>query len=298
MRSGRGAPSTTPAVTGGLQVLLRALIQNDTLILPRPNLPMHAFLAHAAAFGATHVVGTPSHFRQAFISGAIATLSPRYLRLSGEIADHVILKRLRDCFPRASLVHAFASTEAGLAFEVADGEAGLPKDLTAVAVPGVQAEIGTLGLRIRSPYNALGYLNRVLTPVTSREGFVETGDLLTSQGQRHYFTGRQTGEVNIGGRKVHPEEVEATLYEHGVVELCAVWARSNPITGAVVAADIVCEKDTQRRLASCAISPSDLARDIQRFCRTRLAPHKVPVSITFVPNLMVGRSGKLTRQHA
>ena len=61
-------------------------------------------------------------------------ISPEYVRLSGEVADQVILDKLRQSFPSARIVHAFASTEAGLAFEVADGQAGFPAEL--VGQPG------------------------------------------------------------------------------------------------------------------------------------------------------------------
>ena len=283
---------------GGLQVLLRALVQNQTMVLPAPAMTLPGFVAHAAAHGVTHLVGTPSHYRQLLMSGLAARLSPRYVRLSGEIADQAILNRLRCCFPQAEIVHAFASTEAGLAFQVTDGQAGLPADYATVLVAHVQAEIRGQDLRIRSPLNALGYLDRTLAPVAAKDGFVETGDLLTLQDGRYLFAGRRSGQVNIGGRKVHPEEVEAVLYEHPAVDTCAVWARRNPITGAVVAADILCRPDIQHEIDSRALLACDLVEDIQSFCRTRLQAHKIPVSISFVRSLDLSRSGKLARLHA
>jgi hypothetical protein len=44
--------------------------------------------------------------------------------LVGEIADQAILDHLRAFYPEATIAHAFASTEAGLAFDVGDGLAG------------------------------------------------------------------------------------------------------------------------------------------------------------------------------
>ncbi len=283
---------------GGLQVLLRALIQGQTLVLPDPTMTLPAFVAHAAAHGLTHLVGTPSHYRQLLMSGLAGRLTPRYVRLSGEIADQAILNRLRHCYPQAEIVHAFASTEAGLAFQVSDGRAGLPADYATVLVPRVEAEIRGQDLRVRSPLNALGYLDRTRIPVAAEDGFVETGDLLTLQDGRYYFAGRRSGQVNIGGRKVHPEEVEAILYEHPAVDICAVWARRNPITGAVVAADILCRPDVQREIDSRERLACDLVEDIQSFCRTRMQAHKIPVSISFVRSLDLSRSGKLARLHA
>ncbi len=42
-----------------------------------------------------------------------AALSPRTVRMSGEIADQAILDRVKAAFPAAQVTHAFASTEAG-----------------------------------------------------------------------------------------------------------------------------------------------------------------------------------------
>ena len=57
---------------------------------------------------------------------AIRNVTPRYVRLSGEIADQTILDALRTAFPNATVGHTTASTEAGVAFDVNDGLAGFP----------------------------------------------------------------------------------------------------------------------------------------------------------------------------
>ena len=45
------------------------------------------------AHGATHVSGTPSHWRRVLMSPHARAITPRYIRLSGEIADQGILER-------------------------------------------------------------------------------------------------------------------------------------------------------------------------------------------------------------
>ena len=55
--------------------------------------------------------------------------SPRYVRLSGEIADQAVLDGLRRPFREASIGHAYASTEAGVGFAVNDGLEGFPASL-------------------------------------------------------------------------------------------------------------------------------------------------------------------------
>jgi acyl-coenzyme A synthetase/AMP-(fatty) acid ligase len=71
-----------------------------------------------------------------------------------------------------------------------------------------------------------------------------------------------------------------------------VKAKKNPITGALVVADVVLKTPSGG-------SGSDaLQRDILQFCRAELAPHKVPAAINIVPMLTIGESGKLVRRHA
>ena len=56
--------------------------------------------------------------------------------------------------------------------------------------------------------------------------------------------GRRGGVINVGGLKVHPEEVEAVINAHPWVRMSLVKARRNPITGAVVTADVVLAEES------------------------------------------------------
>ena len=133
---------------GGLQIYLRAL-HAGSLVLSSAGESTTDFLARAAAAGVTHISGTPSHWRKALMSGAAERFRPDYVRLSGEIADQGILDALRAAFPRATVAHAFASTEAGVAFEVRDGRAGFPATLVGKSEAGVEVDVGRGTLRIK-----------------------------------------------------------------------------------------------------------------------------------------------------
>jgi len=123
------------------------------------------------------------------------------------------------------------------------------------------------------------------------DGFVDTGDMVELRGDRYHFVGRKGGIINVGGQKVHPEEVEAAINRHPAVWASLVRARKNPITGAVVAADVVL-KDTSIQGDGMA---AQTEREIIELCRQNIAPHKVPAVIRFVPTLNVSDSGKLLR---
>jgi acyl-CoA synthetase (AMP-forming)/AMP-acid ligase II len=251
------------------------------------------FLARAGACATTHISGTPSHWRRALMSPSVHLIAPQYIRLSGEIADQSILSRLRSVFPDAKVEHAFASTEAGLAFEVSDGLAGFPAAFIG-RNSNVETKVEDGSLRIRSSRTATCYLGRGDNALRDAEGFVDTGDMLELTGDRYYFVGRRDGTINVGGLKVHPEEVEAVINRHPRVEMSCVRARKNPITGSVVVADVVLGKKAE----AVAQSEVDLQHEILLFCGNLLPRHKVPAAVNIVPALRVDAVGKLARNHA
>ena len=278
---------------GGLQILLRALLQGGSLVLSNAQDSIGNFLLRAAAEGVTHISGTPSHWRRTLMSSSADKFVPRYIRLSGEIADQAILDNLRDFYPEATLVHAFASTEAGVAFEVRDGLAGFPARL--IGQPGVDVEmkIEAGSLRIRSPRTAARYLGSSSGKLADPDGFVDTRDLVELRRDRYYFLGRFDGVINVGGLKVHPEEIETVINRHPSVLVSLVKARRSPITGSVVTADVVVRSVPEHGVEE--TGEDALKIDILDACRQALAPYKVPVTIRFVPSLDVSASGKLAR---
>ena len=277
---------------GGLQVFLRG-VHAGSLVLSDGAEPVSVFLSRAAAAGVTHISGTPSHWRRALMSGAAATIAPRYVRLSGEIADQPILDTLHAAYPSATVAHAFASTEAGVAFEVRDGRAGFPAALVG-ASGAVELRVADETLRIRSPGTAQRYLGEGVEPLRAADGFVDTGDRLEEQGGRYYFMGRRGGVINVGGLKVHPEEVEAVINAHPWVRMSLVRARRNAITGAIVTAEVVIAA-AEAAGGSAPPAADVLTRELTDRCRRLLAPHKVPAMIRIVPALEVSASGKLVR---
>jgi acyl-coenzyme A synthetase/AMP-(fatty) acid ligase len=264
-------------------------------VLSDPKEPITEFLGRAAAAGITHISGTPSHWRRSLMSGAAATIAPAYVRLSGEIADQAILDNLEAAYPNSGVAHAFASTEAGVAFEVGDGLAGFPAAL--VGAPGpveLKVEDGTL--RIRSGGNATRYLGEQAAPLRGVDGFVDTGDRVELRDGRYHFIGRAGGVINVGGLKVHPEEVEAVINAIPWVRMSLVRARRNPITGAVVTAEVVLADD--KDVPGERPEGAALTREIIETCRRGLPAHKVPAMVRIVPSLEVSAAGKLVRPGA
>lgn len=277
---------------GGLQIFLRAALTGKSLVLSSATESTADFLARAGSHGVTHISGTPSQWRRALMSPSAHLIQPRYIRLSGEIADQAILTHLREFYPQAQIVHAFASTEAGVAFEVNDGIAGFPASVIE-HTPDVDMRVVDRSLQIRSDRTASRYLGDKPPVLKDADDFVNTSDLLDLRDGRYYFVGRRDGAINVGGLKVYPEEVEAVINRHPEVQMSLVRTKKNPITGALVVADVVL-KESQ----SSTRDVRALQGDILLLCRETLSAYKVPVAINFIPSLAVAESGKLVRHNA
>ena len=281
---------------GGLQIYLRAVLGGASLVLSSPDEPTAELFARAAAAGVTHISGTPSHWRRALMSGACSVLRPDYVRLSGETVDQTVLDNLKVAFPTAGIGHAFASTEAGVAFDVNDGLAGFPADYVAGARAGVEMQVRDGTLHIRSQRIAARYLGSENQSLEDEEGYVDTGDLVELRGDRYFFLGRKTGVINVGGLKVHPEEVESVLNADPRVRMSRVRARRNPILGAVVMAEVVLADHPGTTPDASAVETVKLA--LLDACRRALPAHKVPASVRIVPTLELTAAGKLVRAGA
>jgi O-succinylbenzoic acid--CoA ligase len=117
------------------------------------------------------------------------------------------------------------------------------------------------------------------------DGWLRTRDLgrLDEEGYL-YVLGRADEMILTGGENVAPAEVEQALLEHPGVADAVVTARADPEWQQAVVATVV--------LAGGA----DVGEEqLLRYCRERLAPHKVPKSVTFADELQRNAQGKLRR---
>jgi acyl-CoA synthetase (AMP-forming)/AMP-acid ligase II len=283
---------------GGLQILLRSILCDASLVLSDAGESMGLYLNRAGALGVTHISGTPSQWRSALVYASARAISPQYIRLSGEIADQALLDALRMRYPQAVVAHAYASTEAGVGFEVDDGLEGFPSGLTGQGGGAVEMKIRDGSLCIRSARTASRYVGAGAAALKDADGFVDTGDFVELRAGRYVFVGRRGGIINVGGLKVHPEEVEAVINRHPDVGASLVRARKNLITGQIVVADVVLQTDLDGASAidrSTDVKREILKREILATCRQSLANYKVPAAIRFVATLELAATGKSVR---
>jgi acyl-coenzyme A synthetase/AMP-(fatty) acid ligase len=277
---------------GGLQIFLRAILSGGSMVLSDPHEALADHVARLNARGVSHISGTPSHWRKLLMSSSAAQFAPHYVRLSGEIADQAVLDGLKAAFPQSSIGHAYASTEAGVGFAVNDGLEGFPADYVGVNRNGVEMKIVNGSLRIHSKRTAHAYVGRNASKLAEDDGYVDTGDMVELRGDRYHFVGRRGGIINIGGLKVHPEEIEAVINRHPNVRMSRAKSRRSPITGGIVVADVILADGTDPDRGK------EIRDQILNQCRAQLASHKVPAVIRFVEALDVTPAGKLARTDA
>ena len=268
----------------GLQVLVHVLTSRGTLVVP-PSRRADAVTETIRTHSVTHASGTPTFWR--LLAGRLeedgaATLPLRQITLGGEAAPQGLVEQLRRLFPRARISHVYAGTEFGSVVAVHDGRSGLPLSvLGRDADADVQLRVVDGELQIRSRVGMLGYHREG----DDYEGWRATGDLVEVGPDRIHFVGRKSEIINVGGAKVHPLPVEEVVCSVEGVELAAAYGRPNPITGQILAVDVVPSADTD---------VSELPLRIREKCRELPAAAR-PRRIRIVPELET-RGAKLLRR--
>lgn len=222
----------------GLQVLLTAMAGGGTL-LADPAADAAGLVRLATAQRATHISATPSFWRLLLLSGAVPPL--QRITLGGEAVDQALLDTLAHRFPGVPIRCIYASTELGRLFTVADGREGFP-------AAWLNASPGRYSFRIQN--------DTLHADIGS--GWHDTGDVVEIVDDRVLFRGRKDMVVNVGGSKVNPALAEARILLLPGVTDAVVYGIANPITGAILAADIVAPEwtgnDAWRSLVAGAVA--------------------------------------------
>lgn len=269
----------------GLQVVLQSLLSGATLVAPDLNAPLAEQITALAQENVSHLSATPTLWRKILMSPEHADLSLRQITMGGEIANAQILAGAKRAWGDARVSHIFASTEAGVGFSVTDGLEGFPASFLTNPPAGIGLKIQDQRLWVRNTKVSPQYLG-AQGGMLGEDGWVDTGDSVEESQGRIYFRGRESGVINVGGNKVHPEEVERVLLSHPHVALARVYAKSNAITGALVIADIVPTDDAPR---------DELRKMVLAHAREQLDRYMVPAMLKIVSGFETNVAGKIVR---
>jgi fatty-acyl-CoA synthase len=171
------------------------------------------------------------------------------------------------------------------------GSAGRPPllvDIRIVSPDGTVVGPGETGeLLVRGPNVMAGYWNRpeATSEVLSADGWLRTGDAARSDDEGYiWIVDRVADRFVSDGRAVYPGDIERELMGHpsiadaGVVQVIAKGG------GEVVIAFVVLSAGSEAT-----------EQEVLAFSGQHLAPHQVPVSVTFVDRLPRNSVGKLVR---
>jgi O-succinylbenzoic acid--CoA ligase len=155
------------------------------------------------------------------------------------------------------------------------GDAGEP-------LPGVRIRIVDGHIQVAGPTLMAGYWGE---PPLRPGAWFDTGDLgeIDARG-RLWVHARRTDLIVTGGENVYPGEVERVLEDCPGIAAAGVFGVPDEVWGQTVAAALVAD----------AQAPTDAA--LREYIAARLAPHKRPRSVCYLPALPQTAGNKLDRQ--
>ena len=269
----------------GLQVLLQVLISGATLV-DNVTHDLIARLQQYAKAKVNAISATPSMWRQMLMTNQLQRVPLKRITLGGEIADQPLLDKLSELYSQASIRHIYASTEAGVGFVVADKIAGFPVSWLQQGVANAHLKIDqNQHLRIKPAHE----LDAQLEALIDDNGYLDTQDIVRSDGDRIFFLGRASGVINVGGNKVTPEKVETVILSIKGVSQAKVYGQPNSVLGNLVVADIVIEPNQDW---------GNISRTVRAQCKLMLQRFEIPVKLRQIDSLAMSPTGKLSRSNS
>jgi benzoate-CoA ligase len=189
------------------------------------------------------------------------------------------------------MLHIFISNRPG---EVRYGTSGRPVEGYRAELRDEQGRVITAAheigdLYVEGPSAALTYWSdRSRSRDTFQGAWTRTGDKYLRDDEGCYvYTGRSDDMLKVSGQYVSPFEVEATLMQHPTVLEAAVIGVADP-DGLTRPKACVVLKDA-------AQASERLSDELKQFVKQRLAPHKYPRFVEFLPELPKTATGKIQR---
>jgi acyl-coenzyme A synthetase/AMP-(fatty) acid ligase len=266
-----------PHQYGGVQVLQHVAASHATLVAPFPRGPKDG-LAALLRDRLTCVSATPTYWRFLLAEAhgqGVALPSLQQVTVGGEAVHAELLDDLRAAFPDARISQIYGATEFGTVASVRDERPGLPVEaLYSESNPTSHLRVVDGQLWVRPTVETDGYVGEV-PPDPDAGEWQPTGDMVEIVGNRIEFRGRASDIINVGGVKVHPVPIEHRISSVERVSVVRVLGRANPVTGAIVAAEVVPAPGVDK-------ADHDEIRDEIRAAVDDLPPAWRPRSIRFV----------------
>jgi fatty-acyl-CoA synthase len=153
-------------------------------------------------------------------------------------------------------------------------------------VPLGPKEVGELLLK--GPSGCSGYWNNpeASAAVYDAKGWFHTGDMVYHDEEWYFYVVDRKKDMFIsGGENVYPAEIEAVLYRHPAVHMCAVIGVPHEKWGEVGKACVVLQPGAEAT-----------EEELIAFMQEHLARYKVPRSVAFVDALPISAAGKILKR--
>lgn len=187
--------------------------------------------------------------------------------------------------PTVELMHTYGMTEIGILKTKTDPQKPWRFRLDGTLNPYRVIEEK---LEVFSPCLMVGYLNA--PGGGDADGWFKTGDVIQDVDDQGYLrvVGRQDGTINVGGRKFFPTELEDILVRMDSIQDVLVYAKSSPIVGNIVCADVVL-KDNK--------SEAEFRSQFKGFSETHLPAFMSPSVIKIIERDLFSERLKKIRPH-
>ncbi len=224
----------------------------------------------------------------------------RHTLSSGEVLSPQLYEEWMSTFG-IEVIDRLGSAESGMGYlcnrlgAVRPGSSGIVTPLAEIKLvddEGLEVSKGQPGLLLtRSDAAAQYYVREHEKSKATFLGdeWINTGDIFIQDEQDYFwYVGRADEMVKVSGVWVSPLEIERTLHESPLVKECAVLGIKDG-DGLLKIQAFVVPRDGEQASA-------DMANELARFCRERLAPHKIPRSFGFLDELPKTGQGKIDRR--
>jgi oxalate---CoA ligase len=222
--------------------------------------------------------------------------SLRFVRSSSASLARPVLEGLVERFG-VPVIEAYGMTEASHQMTcnplppgtVKPGSVGIPTGIEVaildsannVLPSGERGEVAIRGATVVDGYEN----NPTANEAAFTDGWFRTGDegMLDEDGYL-FLTGRLKEQINRGGEKISPLEIDEVLLRHPAVAEAVTFAIPHDKLGEEVGAAVVLVDGGEAT-----------EQDLRTYLRGQLAPFKVPKQIVFVTEIPKGATGKLQR---
>lgn len=269
---------------GGLNTLFHTLLSGGVVACPTQRSPEY-ICELIAKYKLELLPASPSFLNLALVSGSLSNSDLSSLKLityGAEPMPSSTLKRLRRELPHVELRQTYGLIELGVLRAKSENSDSL---LVKVGGEGYTIRVVNGLLEIKAESTMLGYLNAP-SPFTD-DGYFRTGDRVEIHGEFLRILGRESEQINVGGEKVFPNEIEEVLLDCELVLDSVVYGQKHPISGNIVCADVVL-KDFDLDQPTARVL-------IRKHCNASLESFKVPVKIRFVEGPLTNSRQKRVR---